>query len=250
VFDWSDGTYELTAAALRPAADALVRSAAPRPGEDALDLGCGTGNVAAALVAAGARVVGVDPAARLVEVARGAVPGATFLEGRAEALPLPARSVDLAVSSFALIFCPEPARAAAELARVLRPGGRLVMSSWAPTGPIFAASVAMMEVAARHWPPAPPRPAWGDPAFLRATFEAVGAEVEVTANAVSFPAASAGAWFAEQEAHHPAWRAVRASLAAHEGAWDEVRERSVAALGTAGPPWMSPWWCTTARFPA
>ncbi|MEQ1571185.1 MAG: class I SAM-dependent methyltransferase, partial [Myxococcota bacterium] len=248
-----DGSYEPTAAVLEPAAAALVERAAPAPGEAALDLGCGTGTASARLAAAGASVVGVDPAARLLEVARAAVPAATFRRGTAEAIPADDRSFELAVSSFALIFCPEPQRAAAELARVIRPGGRFLMSAWLPEGGISAASIAMFTIAARHLPPMPPRPAWGDPAFVQGLFEQVGATVTIARETLRFSAPSAAAWFADQESNHPGWRAVRRALADAPGAWDEVRAASVAALEAAsarGPTMEvdSPYFVVEARF--
>jgi SAM-dependent methyltransferase len=233
MFDWSDGEYEHTAVELEPAAARLVELAAPGPGQDVLDLGCGTGTVARLAGARGARVVGVDPASRLLEVARGAVPGATFRSGSAEAIPAPDRSFDLVLSSFALIFSQEPERAAAEIARVLRPGGRLVMSSWSPTGGVFAASRAMFEVLERYLPPSGPRPAWGDPEFLGELFGALGGRVEFWREQIPFHAASPEAWFEQQERRHPAWRAMQRALDPWPSAWAEARERSVAALAAA-----------------
>ena len=68
--DWGLGRYEETAAALEPVAGIVVDHADVKPGERALDLGCGTGNAAMALARAGAIVTAVDPAARLLEVTR------------------------------------------------------------------------------------------------------------------------------------------------------------------------------------
>lgn len=68
--DWSLGNYEHTAAQLLPAARVVVDRAAPAAGERVADVGCGTGNAALLAAARGARVTGVDPAPRLLEVAR------------------------------------------------------------------------------------------------------------------------------------------------------------------------------------
>lgn len=238
VFDWSDGTYELTAAALAPAAAHLVEVAQIAAGERALDLGCGTGNVAAAVAARGAQVTGVDPAARLLEVAAARVPGGTFLQGSAEQIPAPAASFDAVVSCFALIFGGDPPRAAAEIARVLRPGGRLVFSAWMMEGAIWGASQALMATMARLHPgPAgPERPAWHDPAFVAEWIGPFGGALSVEVATVPFEAASAAAWFAEQEDHHPAWRAARRALAsagAGAGAWEALRRESVEILEAA-----------------
>jgi hypothetical protein len=71
---------------------------------------------------------------------------------------------------------------------------------------------------------------WGDAAFVRELFGHDGAGVTIEEAHLPFRAASPEAWFDEQEAHHPAWRAVRAVLASAPGRWAELRERSLAAL--------------------
>src|SRR5688500_11967438 len=100
--DWGVGRYETTAAHLEPAAGTVVERAALRQGERVLDLGCGTGNAALAAARLGADVVGVDPAARLLDVARAraAAEGlsARFEAGSADAIPLPDAAVDVVVS--------------------------------------------------------------------------------------------------------------------------------------------------------
>ena len=70
-FDWGAGRYEETAARLEPAARVIVERAAPAAGEHVVDVGCGTGNAALLAAERGATVTGVDPAPRLLEVARG-----------------------------------------------------------------------------------------------------------------------------------------------------------------------------------
>ena len=154
------------------------------------------------------------------------MPGADFREGTAEAIPAEDDAFDLVIASFSLIFTPDPARAAAEIVRVLRPGGRLVASSWVPEGGIHEASAALMEVMARYFPGGGTRPPWGDPAFFRALFDGA----QVTRGELVFEAPSAARWFADQEDRHPAWRAARAALAPFPEAWPEVRARSVGAL--------------------
>lgn len=98
-----------------------------------LDVGCGTGQLLAAAGAggAGAQGIGVDASSAMLEVARqrlGAGPG--LLVGCAEALPVATASVDVAATSSVLHFCEEPDLAVDELARVVRPGGRVVITDW------------------------------------------------------------------------------------------------------------------------
>jgi ubiquinone/menaquinone biosynthesis C-methylase UbiE len=101
-------------------------------GARVLDVGCGTGRVAAALAGRGAKVWGVDPSAEMLAVARSRVPSSVGLkEGRAEALPFRDAWFDGAVSMLSVHLLDRP-QAFAELARVLVPGGRLVFATFDP----------------------------------------------------------------------------------------------------------------------
>jgi ubiquinone/menaquinone biosynthesis C-methylase UbiE len=94
----------------------------------ALDAACGTGRHAAYLVALGHEVIGVDATPEMLAVARAKIPEGEFHEGELTDLPLADDSVDLAVCGIAASHVPELAAVLAELARVLRPGGHLVLS--------------------------------------------------------------------------------------------------------------------------
>lgn len=102
------------------------------PVGDALDAGCGTGRNAEHLAAVGHRVVGVDATPEMLEYAKAKVPGARFETGDLNALPLPDGAVDLAVCSFALTHCADLGPPVSELARVVRPGGHVVISDAHP----------------------------------------------------------------------------------------------------------------------
>ena len=106
------------------------------PGVVALDAGCGTGRHASFLVAKGCSTIGVDQSTAMLDLARAKVPTARFLEGNLESLPLAEMSVDLAVASLALCHLPDPTPGVNELARVLRPGGILVIADPHPVGGI------------------------------------------------------------------------------------------------------------------
>lgn len=98
-----------------------------------LDVGCGTGALTATVVAqcAPASVTGVDPSAAFVGYARAHVPGPVRFEvGDAQALPLESADVDAAVAGLVLNFVPNPAAAAAEMARAVRPGGIVAAYVW------------------------------------------------------------------------------------------------------------------------
>jgi ubiquinone/menaquinone biosynthesis methyltransferase len=106
--------------------DRLVRAVAPRPGERALDLACGTGDIAFRLAASGARVCGLDITPRMLQLARAKLsPGAcTWTTGDMTALPFADGAFDLVTTGYGLRNVPDLDAAIAEIARVLRPGGR------------------------------------------------------------------------------------------------------------------------------
>ena len=108
----------------------LVAAVKAGPETDALDLCCGHGNVSAGLVAAGARVTGLDFSAAMLELARKAVSTARFVQGDAMNLAFPNASFDAVTIGFGMPHVPEPSRVLAEARRVLRPGGRIAFSTW------------------------------------------------------------------------------------------------------------------------
>lgn len=210
--DWGQGQYELTARELVPAAEQLVRAAELRTGEHVLDLGCGTGTVALLAARAGAHVVGVDPAQRLLEVARAA--GTTaglaidFRPGGAPGIPVDDASQDVVLSNFALIFSPDPPAAVADVTRVLRPGGRAVFDAWIPGGAIdkmVSASMQALAEAVGHPVSPPGRVAWHDPQAVEALFAATGRDVEVRAEThrIAFCGASPESYLDEVQLRHP-----------------------------------------------
>lgn len=98
------------------------------PAGTVLDAACGTGRYAAHLAERGHRVVGVDSSPEMLDLARVRVPQGTFLLGDLHRVPLPDGAVDLVVSGLALAHVPRLGPVMAEFARVLRPGGHLVIS--------------------------------------------------------------------------------------------------------------------------
>lgn len=175
-----------------PLARALLEKASLRPGETVLDVACGTGIPAldaASLVTPGGTVTGVDLAPGMVQKARAKAErrnagNATFREADGEALPFPHESFDVVLSAMGLIHMTDRARALAEMARVLRKGGRLVLSVWGPPEKSVAVGI-MAKAVACHWPPAivPGAPTWFDfalPETLKRALRDAGLEgVEV-----------------------------------------------------------------------
>jgi SAM-dependent methyltransferase len=104
----------------------------PLPASLVLDAACGTGRYSDYLAGRGHRVIGVDRSAAMLAKARAKLPEADFREGDLEALPLASASVDAAVCALALVHLPAVGKAMAELARVVRPGGRVIVSDVHP----------------------------------------------------------------------------------------------------------------------
>ncbi len=106
----------------------LVELLDPAPGQTVLDVGCGPGTDLGALVSFGGTVIGVDTDASMLVEARRRVPSALLYVADAHALPLPDASVDRARADRVVQHLADPARAVAELYRVVRPGGRVTLS--------------------------------------------------------------------------------------------------------------------------
>ncbi len=148
-----------------------------RPGMVALDAACGTGRQAALLDALGCATVGIDQSDAMLTVARAKVPNARFDVGDVEDLPFDDAQFDLAVVSLALCHLADPGVAVAELARVLRPDGVLVVTDPHPLGGVLGGQAFYGGIA-------PGRPmTWvrnnhhGASTWLRA-FRAAGLQVE------------------------------------------------------------------------
>ena len=97
-----------------------------------LDVACGPGYVTAAAASRGARALGVDFSSQMVREARQRYPDLEFMEGDAESLELPDSAFDAVVFNFGMLHFGRPERAISEAHRVLRPGGRVAFTVWAP----------------------------------------------------------------------------------------------------------------------
>jgi len=154
-----------------PEAESFVARMGLEPGARVLDIACGTGNVTIPLARRGAMVTGLDMMPHLLDEARARAAREglriRFDEGFAETLPYPDGSFDVLISMFGIMFSPLPATVASEMARVLRPGGRLALANWTPSG--FGGK--MSAVVGRYLPPAPQGTIspflWGEEATVR-----------------------------------------------------------------------------------
>lgn len=233
--DWGLGHYESTAEMLLPASAVVVERADVKAGDRVVDVGCGTGNAALLAAATGAQVTGVDPAARLLEVARERATAAgleaTFVEGVADRMPLADASADVLLSVFAVIFAPDAVAAAAEMARVTSPSGRIVLSAWLPEGAIHNCVGIFQKAIAEAigMPQGPPSFAWHDPAALGDLLNPHGFSIEVEERALAFTGDSAVQYLDSQERDHPL-AILGKTLFDARGGGEAVREQALAAL--------------------
>jgi SAM-dependent methyltransferase len=163
---WGNGPYARISEHLKIAHDHLFRAVPPRAGERWLDVATGTGEVARPAARGGAQVTGLDLAPDLIDTARerAAAEGLdiSFDVGDAEALPYEDGSFDTVTSTFGVMFAPDHAAVARELARVCRPGGRLALLTWDSERGVAE----FFKIMAAYQPPRPEgvgNPfAWGD----------------------------------------------------------------------------------------
>jgi SAM-dependent methyltransferase len=230
--DWSLGRYERTAEQLRPAAGVVVDACGPLQGASVLDLGCGSGNAALIAAERGGRVTGVDPAERLLEVARAQALAeglnARFLAGEAASIPLEDGSVDLLISVFGVIFAPDAQAAAAEMARVTAADGRMVLSAWIPEGAIAESARIGREAVARALGAPPPSPgfAWHDLDTLTELLEPHGFSLSLATHPLAFTASSPRAWVEDEARDHPL-RVAGAAVLEQRGEAQAVLDRTL-----------------------
>jgi ubiquinone/menaquinone biosynthesis C-methylase UbiE len=156
---WEKGDFTRISASMRDSGEAFVKGLGITKGLRVLDLGCGDGTTALPEARLGADVLGVDIATNLVEAgnrraSEAGLKNCRFQEGDASNLhQLGDNSFDLVVSMFGAMFAPKPFDVAREMARVTRPGGRIVMGNWIPGDPTLVAQI--LKISASYSPPPP-----------------------------------------------------------------------------------------------
>jgi ubiquinone/menaquinone biosynthesis C-methylase UbiE len=135
---WSSGDYAVVGATLQIIGENLCEAMDLRSGQKVLDVAAGNGNVTLAAARRWCEVTSTDYVPQLLERGRerAAADGLeiAFREADAEALPFQDAAFDVVVSTFGVMFTPSQERAAAELLRVCRPGGRIGLANWTPAG--------------------------------------------------------------------------------------------------------------------
>jgi SAM-dependent methyltransferase len=169
---WALGDYHAVATEIIPdLGPVLVQAAGLGPGDRVLDVAAGAGNVAIPAAATGAQVIASDLTPELLDQGRADAEAAgVSLEwevGDAENLPYDNDSFDAVTSCVGVMFAPHHQAAADELVRVCRPGGRIGLISWTPTGFIGQLFATMKPYVAPPPPGAQPPPLWGDIEHVR-----------------------------------------------------------------------------------
>jgi SAM-dependent methyltransferase len=171
---WSKGDFSVVANLVYMDAENLAAALDLIPGERVLDVACGSGNAA---IAAARRtlggVVGADYVPALLERGRERAAAERleieFVEADAQDLPFEDASFDVAMSIFGAMFAPDHQKAASELLRVVKPGGRIGLACWTPDGSVGG----MFKTMAQHAPPPPGVESpllWGTEEHLRELF--------------------------------------------------------------------------------
>jgi len=215
-------------------AEAVVARARLTAGESVLDLGTGTGALAeraAAIVGAGGHVIGVDISLDMLDLARSrmaarGLTNVTLREGSGESIPADDRSCDVVLSSLALMYMIDRAAAAREIARVLRPGGRLIATVW---GGSEECDIVLFQQTAGRFAGPPPVPGVGPGALADATpflqqLSDVGIDAHIETEMLGF----------DFPDFHSAWNALAGVTTAHLPP-DEQQEAQRAVLDSMYP---------------
>ncbi|MDO9147398.1 MAG: class I SAM-dependent methyltransferase [Hydrogenophaga sp.] len=180
---WASGDYAVIGTTLQIVGEQLAEACDLRTDERVLDVAAGNGNATLAAARRGCSVTSTDYVGSLLdrgaERARAEGLQATFRVADAEALPFDDASFDAVLSTFGVMFSPDQPQAAAELARVCRPGGRIGLANWTPEG--FIGQV--FKTLGRHLSPPPgvqPPSRWGVEAHLQTLFADTANAITVT----------------------------------------------------------------------
>jgi len=194
---WASGDFAVIGATLQIVGELLSEAADVRAVHRVLDVAAGNGNATLAAARRFATVTSTDYVPALLERGRRRADAEgfsniTFDVANAEALPYADASFDVVLSTFGVMFAPDHERAASEMTRVCRPGGRIGLASWTPTGFIGQ----LLRLVAQYVPPPPGVQSpvlWGTDAHIRELFPEA-TRIEHTARTFAFRYRSAEHW--------------------------------------------------------
>jgi ubiquinone/menaquinone biosynthesis C-methylase UbiE len=194
---WSTGNYAVVGTTIQIVGENLCEALDLRSGERVLDVAAGNGNASLAAARRWCDVTSTDYVPALLEAGRmrAEAEGHTieFQVADAENLPFPDASFDVVMSTFGVMFTPNQEKAASELARVCKPGGRIGLANWTPES--FIGQV--FKTIGKFIPPAPgvKSPAlWGTRDRLEELFGKNATEIHTSSREFTFRYASPGHW--------------------------------------------------------
>jgi ubiquinone/menaquinone biosynthesis C-methylase UbiE len=161
------GRYDEISRSIADAIEHAVERLSPQPGERVLDLATGTGWASRVIAQRfpGAHITGADIAEQMLEHARAVAAqqrlAIEYRHADAEQLPFVDGEFDALISTFGVMFATKPERAAAELARVVKPGGRVTLATWTPDSNVFHMFGVMKKFMALPATPPPSPFEWG-----------------------------------------------------------------------------------------
>lgn len=186
---WASGDYAVVGTTLQLVGEQLAEACDLRWDERVLDVAAGNGNATLAAARRGCQVTSTDYVSSLLELgaerARAERLQVKFQVADAEALPFADQSFDAVVSTFGVMFAPDHRKAASELLRVCRPGGRIGLANWTPGGFVGR----MFKTLGRHVPPPPgvqPPSLWGVESHLHALFGEHASAISATPRVFNF----------------------------------------------------------------
>jgi ubiquinone/menaquinone biosynthesis C-methylase UbiE len=186
---WASGDYAVIGTTLQIVGEQLAEACDIRCDQLVLDVAAGNGNATLAAARRGAKVTSTDYVASLLdrgaERARAERLDVKFQAADVEALPFADASFDAVLSTFGVMFAPDHAKSAAEMARVCRPGGRIAMANWTPDGFIGQ----LFKTLGKQLPPPPcvqPPSLWGVKSHLQSLFGEQAAAIDVTPRIFNF----------------------------------------------------------------
>jgi SAM-dependent methyltransferase len=225
---WGLGDYSVLAARFQPAATALCDACAVSAGQEVLDVGAGTGNFASACAREGASVVASDLSPGMIERGRARTDAEGYdvewVEADVEDLPFEDGRFDCVGSAFGAFIAPRPEVAAAEMFRVVRPGGTVGMAVWTSDG--FFGELSALGQRFNPTPEGLARPQeWGEEATARARLEPLASHLDVEGGTITFVGESPEALAAEMAESSPPYAAARAGLPPEQ--YEELIEDTV-----------------------
>ena len=236
---WASGDFAIIGVTLQIVGESLAEAADIRAREDVIDIAAGNGNATLAAARRFARVTSTDYVPALLQRGRERADAeglqVSFRVADADALPFPDASFDVAVSTFGVMFAPDHPRAAQEMLRVVRDGGRIAMTNWTPEGLVGQ----LFKLIGKHVPPPAglKSPAlWGTADYLQELFGVSSQQLQAQRKLFKVRNASAQHWIQVfRDYYGPVHKAFAALPPDGAQALEQDLTSLLDSLNTAGP---------------